>query len=181
MKRIRNNILLLFFFFIFIKGGAAQNVISKKSIIKESILLPFWREHLSNNKEVIYSNEEAIMYCNVTNDTIRTSDKEFVFRTQGDCFQRAVAYYKFTKICHKKNKALVELYYRPSWRLCFYDEETEIYSLVSPPPIKFKLKFKIKENKLILKKHSIIDTKLDSMQETQICLMNKYSPLNIKQ
>ncbi len=172
--------LLLFFFFIFIKGGTAQDVISKKSIIKEAILLPFWREHLSNNEEVINSNEEAIRYCDVANDTIKTSDKEFVFRTQGDCFQRAVAFYRFTKVCHKKNKALVEFSYNPSWRLCFSDEETGISYLVSPPPITFKLTFKIKKNKLILKKQAITDFKFNPTQKTQICIINKYKPLNIK-
>lgn len=181
MKKIRTNSLLFIFFFILIKGGTAQEVISKKSIIKEAVFLTVWREHLSNNREVINSKEEAIIYENVINDTIKNLGKELVFRTRGDCFQRAVSYYQIIKIIHKKNKAIVHFTYHPQWVLCFYDKATDIRSLISSTPIKFKLKFKIRKNKLLLKKYDIIDAKFDPMEESQICLIKKYSPLLIKE
>jgi hypothetical protein len=181
MKKIRTSSLLFLFFFLLIKGGTAQEAITKKSILKEAIFLTVWREHLSKNSEVINSKEEAIIYENVINDTIKHLGKELVFRTMGDCFQRAVPCYKIIELVHKKNKAIVRFTYHPLWVLSYYDKTTDIRSLIRSTPIKFKLKFKIKRNKLVLKNYDIIDTKFDPKKEGQIGLVKPYHPLVLKE
>jgi len=65
--------------------------------------------------------------------------------------------------------------------LSYYDKTTDIRSLIRSTPIKFKLKFKIKRNKLVLKNYDIIDTKFDPMKEGQIGLVKPYHPLVLKE
>lgn len=173
------NILLMFFLNIsYFSFCFAQNIDYEAKSIAATISATLWQNHLANNKEVILSSEEAIVYSNYTEKVIDIKTTKIPFRSKVDCFQRNISYYEFQKICKRGNKITVCALYYPKWVKCYYNNATTSYSLKNPPAIKLKVIFSVEDSSLVTKKYLVKNPIFDAKEASHRCLEKQYKSIH---